>query len=320
MTLASTDETAARRIPAIDIARGVAVIGMFAYHFTWDLASFGFIARTVPFSPGFRLFSHVVASTFLFLAGFSLVLAQSTPFRWDRWRRHIATIAAAALLVTLASALLFPEGLIGFGILHCIALALLAATPFLFLPPAVAVAAAVAIAALPILVQSSVFNSAGLVWIGFGTIEPSSNDFRPFFPWAAPAFVGLAIAAFAKQSSVLSRFDLYGAESAIGRPLRWGGRHSLAIYLVHQPIFLGALSAVAFLFSPDAGHRRFVEPCIARCTASGGIAENCRPVCACTSREMEALDLRDRAVADRLDEAEKLIQSRVTQACLRSLR
>ena len=44
----------AGRIVAIDVARAVALLGMAAYHLTWDLAHFGFIAPSVPFTPVMR--------------------------------------------------------------------------------------------------------------------------------------------------------------------------------------------------------------------------------------------------------------------------
>ena len=309
-----------RRIPAIDIARGIAVLGMFAYHLTWDLASLGFIARTIPFTSSFRVFSHVVASTFLFLAGASLVLASKQPFAWRIWARHLAIITAAALLVTLASAVLFPDGLIGFGILHCIALALLMATPFLRMPAALSAGAAILIAALPAFIQMPLFNEPWLIWTGLGTVEPSSNDFRPFFPWAAPVFAGLAVTAFVRKHGLLSRLSSSAPTSNVARLFAYGGRHSLAIYLVHQPLFIGVLSAIAFAFPPDRENRAFVDACTVRCLSSGGTSSACAKDCTCVSHEMEALNLRGRAIAGRLDSAEKLVLSQVTQACLRELR
>ncbi len=54
---------------------GVALIGMAAYHLTWDLADFQLVSPLLPFTPPMRLLSHTVASTFLALAGLSLALA-----------------------------------------------------------------------------------------------------------------------------------------------------------------------------------------------------------------------------------------------------
>ena len=65
----------ARRIDAVDCARGVALIGMAAYHLSWDLADFRLASPMLPFTPPMRLLSHVVASAFLLLVGVSLALA-----------------------------------------------------------------------------------------------------------------------------------------------------------------------------------------------------------------------------------------------------
>lgn len=304
------------RIPAIDIARGIAVLGMFGYHLTWDLAHFGFIDDRRPFAPSFRLYSHVVACTFLFLAGVSLVLAKRTPFDWTAWTKHILTICIAAALVTLASYFLFPQGLIGFGILHCIAAALLVATPFLFLPAPLALVAAVAIAAAPMLVQSPAFNSPALIWTGLGTIQPSSNDYRPFFPWAAPTLFGVGLMALARDriASVLSRWR---PAANLGRLLAWGGRHSLLIYLLHQPLFFGALAGLAAIAPPSRSDSAFTRPCEAQCLASGSTQETCQAACACAAREVRDLGLWDRMFTKGLDDAERLIVSRVAQQCLR---
>ena len=65
------------RIQALDILRGVAILGMFFYHGAFDLAFFGMIAPSFPFIWPMRVFSHLVASTFLALVGVSLSLAYS---------------------------------------------------------------------------------------------------------------------------------------------------------------------------------------------------------------------------------------------------
>lgn len=304
------------RIPAIDIARGLAVLGMFGYHLTWDLAHFGFIDDRRPFAPSFRLYSHIVACSFLFLAGVSLVLARRTPFDWRAWAKHILTIVIAAALVTLASYFLFPQGLIGFGILHCIAAALLVATPFLFLPAPLALIAAVVIAAAPMLVQSPAFNVPALIWTGLGTIQPSSNDYRPFFPWAAPTLAGVGLTALLKDQivSVLSRWQ---PVASLWRLLAWGGRHSLAIYLLHQPLFFGALAGLAAVAPPNRPDTAFTRPCEAQCVESGSTRETCQAACACTAREVRELNLWDKMFASGLDDAERLIVSRAAQQCLR---
>jgi uncharacterized membrane protein len=61
-------------------------------------------------------------------------------------------------------------------------------------------------------------------------------DFEPLFPWLAPFLAGMALTKAAKRSAlwpVLSRPSgprLYR--------LTWPGRHSLVVYLLHQPILI----------------------------------------------------------------------------------
>ena len=131
------------RIAAIDIARGGALAAMFVYHFTWDAHDLGLTAID-PSSGGWSVFSHGIASSFLFLAGLSLALAQrqAKPLRAVLWR--LGVLAAAAALVSLATWFIEPDRFIRFGILHCILAASLIALPLLRLPPAALALAAIA--------------------------------------------------------------------------------------------------------------------------------------------------------------------------------
>src|ERR1700761_6061838 len=49
-----------KRFDAIDVARGVALVAMAAYHFTWDLAYFRVISASAPFTAPMRLASHTI--------------------------------------------------------------------------------------------------------------------------------------------------------------------------------------------------------------------------------------------------------------------
>ena len=48
---------------------------MFVFHFTWDLGHFGFITLQAGLDPGWRLFSRLIAGSFLVLVGIGLVLS-----------------------------------------------------------------------------------------------------------------------------------------------------------------------------------------------------------------------------------------------------
>ena len=88
--MAERDETGASpaRITAIDAARGVALIAMAIYHFTWDLQFFGYLEPGTATTGGWKLFARCIASSFLFLVGVGLVLAHGHGIRWPGFGRR----------------------------------------------------------------------------------------------------------------------------------------------------------------------------------------------------------------------------------------
>ena len=112
-----------RRIEAIDIARALALVAMAIFHFTWDLENFGYLTPGLTEHGGWRLFARCIASSFLFLVGVSLVLANRNGIRWPAFWKRFAMIVVAAAAITLVTLYVTPDAFIFFGILHEIALA-----------------------------------------------------------------------------------------------------------------------------------------------------------------------------------------------------
>ena len=110
-------ETAAypRRIAAIDAARGVALVAMAIYHFTWDLEFFGYAPPGTAAEGGWRIFARMIAGSFLFLVGFSLVLAHGKSIRWRSFAIRLAQVGVAALAITIATRFATPDRYIFFG-------------------------------------------------------------------------------------------------------------------------------------------------------------------------------------------------------------
>jgi uncharacterized membrane protein len=229
--------TETARIPALDIARTAALGAMVVYHFTFDLAMFGFVRPDLPVSGFWALFARATAGSFLFLAGVSLWLAHGQGIRWHAFWRRFAVIAAAATLVSGATYVAMPGVFVFFGILHSIALSTLVALAFLRLPASVTLAAAIAVFATSYAYQHPAFDTRWLAWIGFAHKPPPAIDFEPLFPWLAPCLAGLALARWADRAGLLVR--LRRPATARERLLSWPGQHSLAIYLIHQPILIG---------------------------------------------------------------------------------
>ncbi len=234
-----------RRIWLIDAARGLALLGMAAFHLVFDLQMFGFLPPGTSVQGVFYYHARIVAGSFLFLAGVGLWLAHGPAIRWRAfWRRWIR-VAAAAALVTLATRIAMPDWYVFFGILHSIALASLLGLLFLRLPALVnlALGAAVIAAAwwLPPLLG---WNHPALRFLGLNTAPTLTVDFEPLVPWFGPFLIGMGLARLA--APLLPRLARMRPPAPWHR-LDWPGRHSLAIYLIHQPILIALIWAVAQL-------------------------------------------------------------------------
>lgn len=305
------------RIAAIDVARGTALIGMALYHLSWDFAYFHVAPADLPVTPPMRLFSHVVAGAFLMLAGASLALAHRETICWRAFWRRLAIVGGAAALLSLATWLFAPEDAIFFGILHCIALSSLLAAPLLRLPAWVGLIASALVFTAPLVAASPTFNPPALVWIGLGTIPPRTLDWRPLLPWAGFVFLGLALTRSNLRRLDGSKLSQWRPAGRAGLALAWAGRHSLPIYLIHQPILFALLFAATDLTGFEARWEaeQFGQVCQRECVAGGGEPEVCAPACACVVQGLKQAGLSRALAQDRLDDAQRGKYSGVVKAC-----
>jgi uncharacterized membrane protein len=293
-----------RRLAGLDVARGLAVLAMFAFHFVWDLGHFGYIDATIPYSRSVKFFGHAIAFSFLFIAGVSLVLAQDAHPQWPRFWRRLAIIGGGAALVTVGTYIVFPAAFVFFGILHCIAVSSLLAMIFVSSPwPVAAVAAAAALLA-PTLAANPFFDAPPWWWTGLSTFEPATNDYRPLLPWVGAMLAGVAATnAFKADLARTAAAPTTFAAIAPMRAVTFLGRHSLLLYLLHQPLFFAAFSAAALVAAaPTAAETQsFAQSCEAQCLESGAKIDICRGACACTADEVA----QRRTLSNVADESER---------------
>ncbi len=230
---------ASSRIDLIDAARSLALIGMAAFHFSYDLVMFGLVSPRYAGTWTFYLHARIVAGSFIVLAGLGLYLAHGQAMRWPAfWRRWIKIVAAAAL-VSLATRFAMPDAYVYFGILHAIALFSLLGLAALHLPAAVVAAAGAFVLVAAGWLQGPAFDADLLRFTGLSTLPAYTVDFEPIFPWFGAFLIGIALGQIGQSLGLWAKF----AEIRLPGWATWAGRHSLPIYLIHQPVLIGLVWA-----------------------------------------------------------------------------
>jgi uncharacterized membrane protein len=286
------------RFQWLDALRGAALIAMASYHFMWDLADFGYLDAAFPSTGWPRLYARAIASTFLFVAGFSLVLAHGNGIRWRNFWKRFAIIAGAAALVTVATYFAIPQGFIFFGILHEIAFASLAGLVFVRAPWPVTLAAAAALIGLGITgateqLRSEIFDTPWLWWVGLSTRTHNSFDYVPVLPWLGPFLLGMA---FSRSAAIQDRLRQYDRGITSRKPgkvsLAFLGRHSLVFYLVHQPVLISILYVFSLVVpAPQvAPEVKYIRSCEMSCRPDRD-ANFCHRFCGCTRERLQQLQL-----------------------------
>ena len=221
------------RIWELDAARGLCLVGMIGFHFWYDLV---YIFGLVPLRmPGFfRLICSFGAIPFFLISGISTFLGSRTV------RRGIAVLCGgvAVSAVTLAGHLLGfagPEIRIYFGILHCLGTCMLLWMLLRQLPDRALMILSASVLALGLWLRYCV--RARIPWLlPLGVIWPefASADYFPLMPNLAYFLVGAVIGrnVYARRQT---RFPKVNTQNPAIRFLTLLGRHSLPVYLLHQP-------------------------------------------------------------------------------------
>jgi uncharacterized membrane protein len=255
----------AGRLWEVDALRTLAIAMMVAYHAAYDVDLVGPGVAIDPFSGGWRALQVATGSTFLFVVGVSLAIANGRSrgrglagaALYRRHLRRAGQVGAAALLVSVATRVALGDDYVRFGILHCIAAAMLIG-PLLIPVGRWNAALGVAVLAAGLQVRDLPASEVpGLLVLGVPAAGGAGVDWYPLLPWLAPVLIGIA-----------AGLALYpgGRRGPWGRGLpepRWAGavglpgRHALPIYLVHQLVLIPAVAAALALAGADVSWDEF---------------------------------------------------------------
>lgn len=236
------------RIAQIDIARTVALVAMAVFHFTFDLEAFGFVERGTIASTPWVFFARLIAGSFIFLSGLSLVVgSRGGPIDRKKMMRRLAMIGGAAILVTAGTYFSVGFAYVRFGILHHMFIASLLGVALLRLPFALLGTLGIVILSLPFVLSWPLLEGAGWLWLARTSPMPPMVDYVPILPWFGVFLLGMAAAKLVDGilgwKAIASKCD---PNSKRVRQLSWAGQHSLLVYLIHQPILFSAVYAARY--------------------------------------------------------------------------
>lgn len=235
----------------IDFLRGIAIIMMIIYHILFDLNFFDIYSINLHSFP-FRLFLYPIGTTFLLLVGISLTLSyarsqQTIPTKQlsIKFLLRGLKIFGFGIVITIITWILIPENFIIFGVLHCIGISIILAYPFLQLRiPNLFIGIVFILSGIAL--RTTVFEFNWLVWLGFIPSGFSTIDYFPLLPWFGVVLIGIFIGK-TLYPNYNRKFEL--SDLSRYKPVNFLcflGKHSLVIYLIHQPILMG----IIYLFSP----------------------------------------------------------------------
>ncbi len=235
-----------RRYHLVDALRGFALLNMAAYHFLYDVNIVYARAPDWYLRPGVRLWQQGICCSFILIAGLS--------FHWGRRHnlRRGLLLLGCGLAVTGVTMLFLPSETIRFGILSFMGCAVLLTLPLekglRRLPPLPALAlcfllfllfrhaagGTLGIGPLSVRLPAALYRFRALAPLGFPDPLFRSSDYFPLLPWYFLFLCGWNFGRIFSRSEKLQR------AARLRVPfLSPAGRHTLPVYLLHQPLLMG---------------------------------------------------------------------------------
>ena len=234
------------RINLIDEVRGVCIILVVVYHLFYSMTMVFSMEAFYEIFAVMRIWQPILPAMFILISGISFQLSRN-----NVKRGLILLLISAA--ITLILWIFMPKQIIWFGILHFLAVMNIGfGLTKKYIDKIPAVFGLIIFAFLFILTYNVHRGYLGIegIWsfklpealyqtdltapIGFYTENFRSTDYNPLLPWMFMFLIGTILGRYAKNLPESLR------KTHI-RPLAFIGRHTLIIYLIHQPVIIGAL-------------------------------------------------------------------------------
>lgn len=236
-----------KRLHFLDALRGFTLVNMIAFHGMWNLVYlFGVRAPWYTGTPGY-LWQQAICWTFILLSGFCW------SFSRNPLKRGL-TVFGGGILVTLVTCTVMPDSRIIFGVLTCLGSCMLLLIPLekwlRKVPSGLGLAVSFTLFVLLRNVPDRSLGFEGLVlatlpeslyrnlltaYLGFPSRGFFSTDYFPLIPWFFLFLAGYFLFRCLDAKGLNEKLFAKGRVPV----LTWLGRHSLLIYLLHQPILYG---------------------------------------------------------------------------------
>lgn len=244
-----------QRYELLDTLRGITLVSMILYHGVWNLVYFAGLDWEWFRSDIAYVWQQSICWTFILLSGFCWSMGK-------RRLRRALTVLGAGALVTVVTLLFTPQQRIIFGVLTFLGASMLLMIPLDRVFHRIPAGAGLGISLALFLLLKEINEGSlgfgplklaglpdglydmgpGMTFLGFTDKAFYSADYFSLFPWFFLFTAGYFL------YRVLRERELLSAVSGLklgGLPFTFLGRHSLLIYLAHQPVlYLGVLLLV----------------------------------------------------------------------------
>jgi len=242
--------TPSKRFIEIDLARGLAILLMVVGHILWDLDYFGIIKLDGGI---YSMFQKTAPTLFFLLMGICIIIGRKkkeflSSSEENKYYKHLMLrglkIFSFGVVITIVTMIFIPGRPVLFGVLHCIGLCIVLSVPFLKYRN-YNILISTMLLSIGAMIGNYVIANPTIFHLIIGLHQEGAwkytVDYFPLLPWFGVCLLGIVIGDILycgdKRSFKMPDLSKY-------RPAKmfsWIGKHSLGIYLLHQPVIAGVL-------------------------------------------------------------------------------
>ena len=237
------------RYELLDSIRGLVLISMIVFHACWDLVYIFGKDWAWYQGTGAYIWQQSICQTFILLSGFCWSLGKKPAKRG-------LTVFLAGALVSAVTVLFLPQDRVVFGVLtligSCMLLTVLLHRILKYVPSVIGLAGCGFLFIITRNINSGYLGLKGvnafrlptglykglfMTYLGFTSPDFYSTDYFSLFPWLFLFLTGYFLFGVLNKTDrgeIMNKYFIRGVN-----PLSFLGKHSLIIYMLHQPVIYG---------------------------------------------------------------------------------